>query len=437
MPRVQIISDVHSRWESCSFDPSAQLIVALGDLTEGVEGVKWLKSSRRPVLYIPGNHEFYGADYLARLSELENAAVGSSVNIMDRKSANAGGWRFLCATLWTDHHDLDPQMVAQSSRLLNDYRHIQIKSWLKADENRARYNALRESALQRSPELSSALPAKPERMNPVVALCLHQDAVSFLVSELSRPTDARTMVLTHHAPSSNSLVFGGYLASLETASIRLAFERKERAHKIGAYASDLEYLFSNYPIDLWAHGHLHEGLRYSLGGADVITNPTGYTDQQNEIYQPSLTLELDDPLRHAKCLSMTLAQSARMQKEALSILRRCAAIDERSGKELFARPSDLAAFCRIYNQSIAALGQQSPKDRSRPDHVVALMSPQKMEALPASESGGRLSEEARSRALHDLLSLAQANERRTQDWLGSLGEASGLSGLGWTPERGL
>lgn len=437
MPRVQIISDVHSRWESCDFDPCAQLILALGDLTEGVEGVKWLKSARRPVLYIPGNHEFYGADYTARLAELESAAAGSMVNIMNQKSAVAGGWRFLCATLWTDHHDLDPLLVAQSSRLLNDYRHIQIKGWLKSDENKARYGALREALVERAPELSSSIPARPDKMNALVAFCLHQDAVGFLVSELSKPWEGRTMVLTHHAPSSNSLVFGGYLASLESASIRLAFERKERPHKIGAYASGLEYLFSNYPIDLWSHGHLHEGLRYSLGGADVITNPSGYNDRQNAIYQPSLTLDLDDPLRHAKCLSMTLHQSVKMQKEALAILRRCAALDERSGRELFARPADLGAFCRIYNQSIAALGQQSPKDRARPDHVLTLMSPQKMEALPAVELGGRLSDEARSRALHELLTLAQANERRAQDWLGSLGETSGLSGLGWTPEMGL
>lgn len=436
MPRVQIISDVHSRWDSCDFDPTAQLILALGDLTEGAEGVKWLKSARRPVLYIPGNHEFYGADYTARLAELESAAAGSQVNIMNQKSAVAGGWRFLCATLWTDHHDLDAALVSQSARLLNDYRHIQVKGWLKSDDNKARYGAAREALIERSPELAGAIPARPDKMNPLVALCLHQDAVGFLVSELSKPWSGRTMVLTHHAPSSHSLVFGGYLASLETASIRLAFERKERPHKIGAYASDLEYLFSNYPIDLWSHGHLHEGLRYSIGGADVITNPSGYNDRQNKLYQPSLTLDLDDPLRHAKCLCLTLWQSLKMQKEALSILRRCAALDEKTGRELFARASDIDAFCRIYNQSIAALGQQAPKDRVRPDHALSPMSPQKMKSLPADQSG-KLSDESRSRALHELLSLAQANERRAQDWLDSLGEASGLYGLGWTPERGL
>lgn len=435
MPRVQILSDIHSRWDQCVFDPSAQLLVALGDLTEGIDGVKWLSSAKRPVLYIPGNHEYYGQEAGSLLSDLENAAVGTDVKIMDRKTASAAGWRFLCATLWTDHNSLDPKMVARSAQTLNDYQQIHTRQWFKNTDNRSRYEALRSSFLSQSPELSGAIPARPDKMNPIVSLCLHQDAVNYFIQELAKPWSGKTFALTHHAPSSQSLVFGGYLASFESATLGSSFDRKPKSHKIGAYASGLEYLFSNHSIDLWAHGHLHEGLRYSLHGGDVLSNPTGYNDRQNDKYQPSFVIELDDPTRHPKCLALTLSQSARMQKEALLLLRRCALMDPLSAKELFARVSDFEALIRIYNQAIGCLLAQSPRDRARPDFIVTPMSPKSALSAPC-EPSGRLTTETRSRLLHELLTLAQNNEKRTQDWLASALQAPELAKIGWTPEAG-
>ena len=56
----------------------------------------------KPVLFVPGNHEFYNGERTRTLKALREAAVGTNVHLLDRDEVVLNGVRFLGTTLWTD-----------------------------------------------------------------------------------------------------------------------------------------------------------------------------------------------------------------------------------------------------------------------------------------------------------------------------------------------
>src|SRR5690606_23128929 len=63
--RIWILSDLHieqCRWDLPDPAPDFDLLIAAGDIHDPLsEGVRWLaeRANGRPVIYVPGNHEWY------------------------------------------------------------------------------------------------------------------------------------------------------------------------------------------------------------------------------------------------------------------------------------------------------------------------------------------------------------------------------------------
>lgn len=431
MINMQLISDVHGRWDRAQLHPEAQLILALGDIVDGMDGVAWLASLGKPVIYVPGNHEYYGGDLGSRLDELRQAAAGTQVIVADKQTITAGNVRFLCATLWTDHNSLDPELMSHSLKSLNDYRNIRATQWAQDYENNASYEDLLDSYEHKNPSHIGLFPATPDKMNPLVALIMHQQAIEYLTLELEKPWPGKTIVLTHHAPTLDSLLFAGYFTTTDVRLFPTVLKHKSKPHKIGGYASSLDYFFSNHRIDMWMHGHLHEGLRFSVNGCDVITNPTGYTDAQNSRYKPSLLIKSDDPTRHLKMLCLTIYQSILLQSEMGTLVKKCLMQDERVSKTLFGMLPDVVSFTKIYNSMISALLNQKSRDRKRPEFHLEPLNVKKL-INSQSQSNEALDATQRIRFLHEILNSIQANEQRSKEWLKALNAAPELAA--WTVE---
>ena len=83
--RLWIVSDLHiestNAWDLPSRDcrPQFDVLIVAGDLIPRMErGVRWLldRVDDRPVIYVPGNHEFYGTDIDRSLDKAREAAAG-------------------------------------------------------------------------------------------------------------------------------------------------------------------------------------------------------------------------------------------------------------------------------------------------------------------------------------------------------------------------
>jgi predicted phosphodiesterase len=226
--------------------PEHDLVVIAGDVCEGVvEGVRWIAEralNARPVVYVPGNHEFYGRDRHAELEAgRETAARHPNIHVLDRDAVSIGGVTVLGATLWTDYaiYGAAGAAMALAERLMSDHRVISngARAWTAAD-----------------------------------ALDDHERARIWLAGALRR-SRGPTLVVTHHCPS--------------PASIAAKF----RLHPLTpAFASDLDHLVAG--ADIWVHGHTHAARDHRVGKCRVVNNPRGYVRHELTGFDPALVVAI-------------------------------------------------------------------------------------------------------------------------------------------------
>jgi len=235
--------------------PEADVIVLAGDIANGTDGVAWAQqcySTDIPVVYICGNHEFYSNE-ISVTKDISKCADGTNIHFLDNQSTVIDGVRFIGTTLWTSFNDWsDEGVIAFLHNQMNDYVYIKARSLY---DNKS----FMERAVRVAPNIMKYGRPEEDRLIPVFTYLLHLDAVKYLKSELSKPHNGKTIVVTHHAPSYNSV-----------NPAKIAYE--------DAYASSLEHLITTHAdsIDLWFHGHLHVPVNYKISGVPIISNPRDY-----------------------------------------------------------------------------------------------------------------------------------------------------------------
>lgn len=232
--RLQVLSDLHLSVSSLDRpDTDADVVILAGDIARPQEAMAWASGFSQPVLYVAGNHEFYGGSLDGTLRELKRLGIGTGVQVLDCEETVIGGVRFLGATLWSDFKLFGEaqreQAIAQALILVRDYSRIQI------DE------------------------AHDDLFSPDESIRLFARHVAWLQARLNEPFAGPTVVITHHAPSRRSL-HPRFANSLLSA----------------CFVSDAEYLLGRDRVDLWVHGHTHDSFDYAVNGTRVLCNPRGY-----------------------------------------------------------------------------------------------------------------------------------------------------------------
>ena len=99
--RIQIVSDLHTEQDNPPppLAPGADMITVAGDLGPVVVD-EW--NVAKHILYVPGNHEFFGSDADEAREILAGQCRIHAVTLLDRAAVTIEGVRFIGATLWTD-----------------------------------------------------------------------------------------------------------------------------------------------------------------------------------------------------------------------------------------------------------------------------------------------------------------------------------------------
>ncbi|WP_407280870.1 metallophosphoesterase [Aromatoleum evansii] len=255
--KLGIASDVHLEfgepWEPADLD--YDVLVLAGDIDVGTKGFKRFRGWRgRWMIYVAGNHEFYGQNMPATVRQLHGLraeAERAGSFFLEKSSTVVEGVRFLGTTLWTDFqlfgtHRRGEAMNAAEEQM-TDYRKI--------------------VALKDGPT--------KVMLSAVDTLRIHEYARDWLAHELAQPHDGPTVVVTHHAPSIQSIA-PRFRGDLVTA----------------AYASNLEGLILEHQPTLWIHGHSHVACDYRIGATRVVANPKGYPGETFVGFQPRLVVEV-------------------------------------------------------------------------------------------------------------------------------------------------
>lgn len=280
-----VLSDLHL--EHVSFTvPEAidyDAVILAGDIhSPGHRAVHWARrdsvfGTQKPIVIVPGNHEFYGTCLPVEHEEMRKAAEGTNVHVLDRDALvlddPAGGQvRLLGATLWTDFllkvrvdgvYSADPERaLAMANRYVNDFRLIEVPF--------------------------GQAPTKPAPKRRTLTaedtLARHWIDRAWLLRQLTAPFDGATVVVTHHAPCAQSV------ASLY-----------ESDWLSPAFVSDLpaDEFFAG--ADLWIHGHTHVAMDYVRKKTRVVSNPRGYRQRggsfENSTFNPALVIDVAQPAK--------------------------------------------------------------------------------------------------------------------------------------------
>jgi predicted phosphodiesterase len=248
--KIHILSDLHLEFGPFTPpDTDADLVILAGDIHRGKRGLEWATTvfANKPVIYILGNHEYYGKALPKWYHALVQMAASTNVEILERTSVCFGGVRFLGCSLWTDLRlQGDPWVASYAvEQAMNDYRKIRVNP---------RYRKLRAAD----------------------TVAIHHQAKGWLESELAENHDGPTVIVTHHAPS--------------RASVPAEWQEDITA---SAYASVLDDLVTASRAELWVHGHIHAAKDYVMGETRVLCNPRGYTDEPVAGFRPGLVVEIE------------------------------------------------------------------------------------------------------------------------------------------------
>jgi predicted phosphodiesterase len=243
--RLQLLSDLHFEFHRDagqsfvrSLDASlADVVVLAGDIAVagGIADALALFSrhfERAQIVYVHGNHEFYGSDR-ASVLELTQKAVTTlpNVHFLDCSQVELDDQRILGAPLWFPP---DPRCELFRAAM-SDYSLIRdYASWVHLENARA---------------------------------------VHFLQNEL-RPGD---IVVTHHLP------------------VRASISAQYASSPLNVYfLSDVEELIRERHPRVWLHGHTHDSVRVRVGATQVICNPFGYAPADlNRDFDERLVLDID------------------------------------------------------------------------------------------------------------------------------------------------
>lgn len=245
--RIAIYSDIHL--EFAPFDPGvigADVVVLAGDIHVGDKAIKWAQRmfASSTVIYVLGNHEYYG-EALPKLTENLKAQVrGTNVHVLENDALSVGDTLFLGCSLWTDFALYGDPRIARShaAQCMSDYQTIRVSSQFR-------------------------------RLRTADTAAIHAHSRRWLQDELEKHRGARIVVVTHHAPSMKS-VPQVYVDDLLTA----------------AFASNLDTMVGESGALLWIHGHTHGKSDYRIGGTRVICNPRGYPGELKGEFDPALVV---------------------------------------------------------------------------------------------------------------------------------------------------
>ena len=267
--KIQVVSDLHLEFSDINVQNTqdADVLILGGDIMlaekvlrlESDLGVRFRDFLKRAsfqfphVIYIAGNHEFYGGYWKKSLDNLRAACgLHSNVYFLERDTKTINDVMFVGGTLWTDMNKGDPLTLHAVRDMMNDYRSIN------NDENGF------------------------TKLKPADTYQRHRETRQYIEFVAKENSDKTVVVVGHHSPSYQS-----------------CHENYKGDHILnGAYHSDLsEFILDHPQIKLWTCGHTHHPHWYYIGNTLITCNPRGYEGagySEDTGWSPNFVIDLDN-----------------------------------------------------------------------------------------------------------------------------------------------
>jgi len=241
--KIKVVSDIHvefhkdhgKKWAESQDPAGIDVLVIPGDLGTSPylsSVLRILCKKFRDVVYVHGNHELYGIDFLS-LSKIRDDISRELPNLhwLHNSIAEIGGKRFLGSTMW--FRDTAESRVLR--RLLNDFTVIEGNF----KDEVYRWNRM---------------------------------AISFFKKDIQDGD----IVISHHLPSDRHMPQEFIKSALNCY-----------------YVCNMEKTILEKKPSLWCHGHTHSSRDYLLGNTRIVCNPYGYQNYiLNKEFEDNLIIEI-------------------------------------------------------------------------------------------------------------------------------------------------
>ena len=234
-------------------DKDTVLLLA-GDIHTGMKAQPWIELMTKQfkhVVYILGNHEFYGNEWYKVKDYWANVDI-PNFTFLDDDVLYLDGVRIIGGTLWTGIRDQTDDYgftVWNGKMRMTDYHATKI--------NHKRTGQYR-------------------KLNPQDTVNAHGDTLDYIKAVLGQKYDGKTIVMTHHLPHNDCV------------------QPQWKGSELNAFfVTDLDYVIDNFDIDVWVHGHTHDNVDINVHGTRIVCNPMGYHGVQlNKDFNEDLTFNV-------------------------------------------------------------------------------------------------------------------------------------------------
>lgn len=207
-----------------------------------------MKERFKEVVFVPGNHEFYGGSLSHSVEKARPAVEMTRTLLLDNQTCVIDNVLFIGSTMWTDYGN-NHMVMFDARTMINDYRQIRTGG-----------------------------DGYQHKITPNDLLARHNESRAWLAEQIEEGHKGDydgVVVLTHHAPCSMSI------------ATRFAGDSLN-----GCYFSDLTHMMDFGPT-LWVHGHMHSTSDYEIYDTRVVCNPRGYEPHGEDTeYDPLLVIDM-------------------------------------------------------------------------------------------------------------------------------------------------
>ena len=235
---IGIHSDLHTECSLCTISNLSELdvLILAGDIGDPVTVRLFFdylrrKTAKLPVLYVLGNHEYYGFAISEAKDIYRSISQEYGITLLDDESTTIGGTQFSGTTLWSDFSLAEKPADAMrwAGEVLPDFREIY-------DDN-------------------------GEPLTPSKMAALHRESRAFLREALQQPAE-KHVVISHFLPRSGLIG-------------KRHYHSKEGLTRSAYWANEMPDFTA--AADLWVYGHSHDNISTYINDTRFASNQRGYS----------------------------------------------------------------------------------------------------------------------------------------------------------------